>query len=40
MFKKILGSAQVNSWENTEINKQSYVKFWFERKNMELSNIY
>ena len=28
MFKIILGSAQVNSGENTEINKQSYVKFW------------
>ena len=28
MFKTILGSAQVNSGENTEINKQSHVKFW------------
>ena len=28
MFKTILGSAQVNSVENTEINKQSHVKFW------------
>ena len=28
MFKIILGSAQVNSGENTEINKQSHVKFW------------
>ena len=27
MFKTILGSAQVNSGENTEINKQSHVKF-------------
>ena len=24
----------------TEINKQSHVKFWFNRKNMELSHIY
>ena len=23
--------------ENTEINKQSHVQFWFNRKNMELS---
>ena len=28
MFKTILGSAQVNLGENTEINKQSHVKFW------------
>ena len=28
MFKTILGPAQVNSGENTEINKQSHVKFW------------
>ena len=28
MFKTILGSAQVNSRQNTEINKQSHVKFW------------
>ena len=26
--------------ENTEINKQSHVKFWFNRKNMRLSQIY
>ena len=26
--KTILGSAQVNLGENTEINKQSHVKFW------------
>ena len=32
MFRTILGSDQVNSGKNTEINKQSYVKFWFIRK--------
>ena len=26
--------------ENTEINQQSNVKFWFNRKNMELTHIY
>jgi hypothetical protein len=28
MLKTILGSAQVNSGENTELNKQSHAKFW------------
>ena len=37
--RTILGSAQVNSGKNTEINKQSHVKFWFNRKNIELFHI-
>ena len=41
MFRTILGSDQVNSVKNTEINKQLHVKFWFNGKeNMELSRIY
>ena len=40
MFRTILGSDQVNSSKNTGINKQSYVKFWFNRTNMELSHIH
>ena len=40
MFKSILGSTQVNFGENTEINKQSHVKLWFNKQNMELSHIY
>ena len=32
MFITILGSDQVNSGKNTEINKQSHVMFWFYRK--------
>ena len=32
MFRTILGSDQPNSMKNTEIKKQSYVKFWFNRK--------
>ena len=40
MFRTILGSNQANLGKNTEINKQSHVKFWFNRKNMELSHIY
>jgi len=36
----ILGSDQANSVKSTEINKQSQVKFWFNRKNMELSCTY
>ena len=28
MFKTISGSAQLNSGENTKINKQSHLKFW------------
>ena len=36
MFRTILGSDQANSVKNTEINKQSNVKFWFNgKKNME-----
>ena len=31
---------QSNLGKNTEINKQSHVKFWFNRKNMELSHIF
>ena len=27
------------NFKNTEINKQSHVKFWFNRLNMELSHI-
>ena len=30
--RTILGSDQVSSGKNTEINKQSHVKFWFNRK--------
>ena len=30
---------QSNLGKNIEINKQSHVKFWFDRKNMELSHI-
>ena len=30
MFKTILGSAQVNLRENTEINKQPHLKFWLD----------
>ena len=26
--------------KNTEINKQSHVKFWINRRNMELSHIF
>ena len=44
MLRTILGSDQANSVKNTEINKQSHVKFWFfnsqNRKNVELSHIY
>ena len=41
MFRTISGSDQVNSGKNTEINKQSHdVKFWFNRKNLELPHIY
>ena len=40
MFRTILCSNQANLGKNTEINKQSHVKFWFNRKNMELSRIY
>ena len=32
MFRTILGSDQANSVKNTEINKQSHFKFWFNRK--------
>ena len=32
MFRTILGSDQANSVKNTVINKQSHVKFWFNRK--------
>ena len=32
MFRTIVGSDQVNSGKNTEINKQLHVKFWFNRK--------
>ena len=35
MFKTILGSAQVNSGQNTEIIKQSHVKFWLNWINYE-----
>ena len=38
--RQILGSDQANSVKNAEINKQLHVKFWFNRKNMELSHIY
>ena len=31
---------QSNLGKNTEINKQYYVKFSFNRKNVELSHIY
>ena len=31
---------QSNLGKNTEIYKQSHVKFWFNRKNMELSHIF
>ena len=43
MFRTILCSdqeIQSNLGKNIEINKQSHVKFWFNRKNMELSHIY
>ena len=36
----ILGSSQGKKKGNTEINKQSHVKFWLNRKNMELPPIY
>ena len=39
MFITILSSDQVNSDKNTEINKQSHFKFWFN-KNMEMSHIH
>ena len=32
--RTILGSDQANSFKNTEINKQSNVKFWFNRKKI------
>ena len=32
MFRTILGSDHANLGKNTEINKQSNVKFWFDRK--------
>ena len=32
MFRTILGSDQVNSGNYKEMNEQSYVKFWFNRK--------
>jgi hypothetical protein len=32
MFRTILSSDQANSGKNIEINKQSHVKFWFDRK--------
>ena len=32
MFRTIFGSDQVNSGKNTEINEQSHVEFWFNRK--------
>ena len=36
----LIGSQiQSNSSKNTEINKQSHVKFWFNRKNIELFHI-
>ena len=34
MFRTILGSAQVNSDKNTEINKQLHVKFWLHRNKI------
>ena len=34
MFITIFGSDQVNSGKKTEINKQSHVKFWFNRKKI------
>ena len=40
MLRTISGSDQINSGKNTVINKQLYVKFWFNRKNMELAHIY
>ena len=40
MFRPILCSDQENLGKNTEINKESQVKFWFNRKNKELSHIY
>ena len=40
MFRSILGSDKVNSGKNTEINKQSHFKFWFNRKNMEFSYFF
>ena len=40
MFRTILCSHQANSGKNTEINQQLRVKFWFNRKKMELSQIY
>ena len=35
MLRTILGSDQVNSGKNKEINKQSHNKFWFNRKKYE-----
>ena len=32
MVITILGTDQVNSGKNTEINKQLHVKFWFNKK--------
>ena len=40
MFITLLGSDKVNSGKNTEVKKQKHVKFWFNRKNMDLSHIY
>ena len=41
IFRTILGLDQANSGKNIEINKQSHVMFWFNRKkNMELSHIH
>ena len=38
--RTVLGSDQVNSGKNKKLNKQSHVKFWFNRKNRKLSHIY
>ena len=40
MFRTILGSVQVNSGKNKEIQKQSDVKFRFNRNNLEFSRIF
>ena len=40
MFRTILGSDQVNSCKNTEMNEQLHVKFWFNRKYGTVSYLF
>ena len=39
-FRTILGLDQANLGKNTEINKQSHVKFWFNRKKYGAVSIH